>query len=861
MPFSRNVKLTMKPVSIYVRNENGRDRLLAPVCLGVPIARGVLNAADEICLLDQDGNPIISQTETMVLWPDRSIRWLKIQFCGLVEAGETHRYSLVNDPTVHALEPDTSSLSISTQIRDGLLHFNLPTLSCTASVTLKNENKHDYKSTVCSVNQEKTGPVVSLVELETIFYSDGKDAKVNFLIEYFRQLDTYRITSTVHNPSAATHANACWDLGDDASLLISEFGLSLCQLDELQPQSTSFCLSSDRDWISLDTNELTLLQASSGGENWQHANHVNADGVVDLPFSGFRWHAGELCGEGGRAQPLLHKRHQDVDWFLSVEKFWQNFPIALESDALGFSAKFMANSGSQPQELQGGEQKTYRLWLQKTASGETGENFAAKPLMAQLEPDYIASTLALDTFALQGEPLDRIIALGLHEENGFAAKRELIDEYGWRSFGDIVADHESHYLDSNEQFVSHYNNQYDPLYGFLRQYLVRGEDQWAILADDLVSHVSDIDIYHTKEDRAEYNHGLFWHTDHYLDAFSATHRTYSRHQQVDGEVTGGGGPGDQHCYSRGLCWHYLLTGEERSAREVIGLAAWVEAFIDGDGGVLSTLHHWRERKQCEAAIGDLIFRRNHYSMDRGTGNFINSLLDSYLVSADVNYLDKAAYVIENTFSASDDITLRQFNDVERTWFYTVFLQSVIRYVEITANDYPAEPARYGFSLAGLMHYASWMADHERPAMTEPEHLDFPNETWDAQEIRKAYILFYAASCIQDQSEQARFKAAAQRFYTHVLEVIGGSDCGHYSRIQAILMQNHGLYGYVAKVSYTYSDALPERFSPVAPGLAGEILSALLRLRPGREIKWLSHRIPLVKKLYDTVRHQSLLGKN
>ncbi len=47
-------------------------------------------------------------------------------------------------------------------------------------------------------------------------------------------------------------------------------------------------------------------------------------------------------------------------------------------------------------------------------------------------------------------------------------------------------------------------------------------------ANDLARHVSDIDIYHTSEDQAKYNNGLFWHTYHYVDAGKSTHRSYPK---------------------------------------------------------------------------------------------------------------------------------------------------------------------------------------------------------------------------------------------------------------------------------------------------------------------------------------------
>ena len=44
----------------------------------------------------------------------------------------------------------------------------------------------------------------------------------------------------------------------------------------------------------------------------------------------------------------------------------------------------------------------------------------------------------------------------------------------------------------------------------------------------------------------------------------------------------------------------------------------------------------------------------------------------------------------------------------------------------------------------LLHFARWMADHERPYLDRPELLEFPTETWAAQDIRKSEIFDLAA---------------------------------------------------------------------------------------------------------------------
>ena len=90
------------------------------------------------------------------------------------------------------------------------------------------------------------------------------------------------------------------------------------------------------------------------------------------------------------------------------------------------------------------------------------------------------------------------------------------------------ADHEQAYYDGPRPVISHYNNQFDMVLGGILQ-LARTEDPaWWDLFEPLARHVVDIDLYHTTRDRPAYNGGLFWFTDHYLDAATSTHRTYSR---------------------------------------------------------------------------------------------------------------------------------------------------------------------------------------------------------------------------------------------------------------------------------------------------------------------------------------------
>src|SRR5207302_2260076 len=173
-------------------------------------------------------------------------------------------------------------------------------------------------------------------------------------------------------------------------------------------------------------------------------------------------------------------------------------------------------------ELQGGEQKTHTIWFdfndEETRTDSTLD-WVHDPLHVRapaewyLESGAVPRLISRASFEVR---LEAILKETLDGKNSFLARREIIDEYGWRNYGDLYADHELAYYRGSLPLISHYNNQYDVLHGFILQFLLTGDKRWYELLDPLARHVIDIDIYHTQKDKSAYNGGLFWHTDHYL---------------------------------------------------------------------------------------------------------------------------------------------------------------------------------------------------------------------------------------------------------------------------------------------------------------------------------------------------------
>ena len=261
-----------------------------------------------------------------------------------------------------------------------------------------------------------------------------------------------------------------------------------------------------------------------------------------------------------RTNPQFRLSSSSANICAYIKDFWQNFPTAIEVVQNKIRLKLFPAQYSDTFELRGGEQKSHTFYIDFSDDAEA-LNWCNTPRSVRLDVEYIASTRVLPFLAKRNreDDVQNLINRGIVGAHNFFDKRETIDEYGWRNYGDIYADHEELEYQGPLQLISHYNNQYDALDCFLRQYLVSGDRRWFDLASPLARHIVDIDIYNTIEDRDEYNGGLFWHTDHYSNAHTCTHKAFSIKNTTNLDSEAGGGPGTEHCYTAGLTNFYFLT--------------------------------------------------------------------------------------------------------------------------------------------------------------------------------------------------------------------------------------------------------------------------------------------------------------
>jgi hypothetical protein len=637
---------------------------------------------------------------------------------------------------------------------------------------------------------EASGPVRATVFLAGEFRMGGSRLRIEARVSAFAVSGRVKWEVTIHNPRAARHRGGTWDFGDSRSARFRDLSLRARVVGE------SVLRARWRTEAALSASgsvgpTVHIYQESSGGDNWRSRNHVNARGEVPLGFKGYCVREPRGESRGARATPLVSVATSRVQVTGVIEQFWQNFPKAIEASSEGLRLAMFPQEFRDGFELLGGEQKTHRMWLDVAIDAETEADslaFVHAPAVFTVDPEWVATSAVLRVRTSMGDHArmaEELFSEAITGPGSFFAKREVIDEYGWRNFGEVYGDHENAYFAGERPVVSHYNNQYDLVGGLLTQYLLTGDERWYELGRDLARHVIDIDVYRTDQDKPAYSGGLFWHTDHYQDAHRAGHRTYSADSPA--ARTGrpyGGGPSNEHNYTSGLLLFHYLTGDRAARDAVLLLVRWVVDMDDGTKTLLGAVD------AGPTGLASSTASTEYHGPGRGAGNSINALVDAYELTRDRSFLERAEGLIRRCIHPDDDKASRELENLEARWSYLVFLQALGKYLEIKASADEFDDAFF-YARASLLSYAHWMRDHEVPYRTVLHRTEYPTETWPAHDLRKSVVFGYAAR-YAPPAERDGFRTAADRFRRESLEGLYAFETRTCTRPLAIVLQNEPL---------------------------------------------------------------------
>lgn len=812
-----------------------------PVRVGLPVARGDYDGRDRLVVAGPDGQPLPTQTRVLDRWSDGSVRWLLVDFV----AGTSDRdwqgelrpldRARETDPTAASpLTVDAAGSTVTVQV--GAATFTCraggplpcaptdpngqtwPIDASRTALDIRDLNGGRGTFLAKDVTVEDSGPLRTTVRVAGQVDGLTHPLMVEARVTWFAGSPIVRLDLTVRNPSAAKHPGGCWDLGDPGSIQLERLSLSLPFAPGFAPK-TCYSAEPEQPYAAV-SGPLEIYQDSSGGEAWHTAIHLNRHRTIATRFRGYTVRQGDavqgdpLQGNAVqqvpgapsrdaqttptdlRATPIVSLRGSMGELCAAITNFWQTFPKAIDVSAEALHLHLFPPQTEGGHELQAGEQKTHTLFLSFATAADAAISstleWTRAPAFCRSTPDYYATTAALPYLTPLSTERDAayvdLVQSAIEGPESFEQKRERLDSYGWRHFGDVYGDHEAAFHPGPGLLVSHWNNQYDTIAGAARQFLRSGDPRWWRMMVDMAAHVADIDVYHTDQDKSAYNHGLFWHTAHYVDADVATHRTYPSQARVSsGEHSYesqtkiiGGGPACGHLYATGLAVAYFLTGNDVARHAAIELANYVISCDDGS----RTIFKWLDRGYTGHATGS--GWDNYHGPGRGSANAVNTLLDGYWLTGEARFLEKAEQLIRRCIHPTEDVTRNRLDDVENRWFYTMFLQVLGRYLDVKAEAGQID-RMYRYARASLLHYARWMAAHARPFLDKPEQLEFPTETWAAQDVRKADIFLHAARHAADPAERARFLERADWFFRYVVDTLSTMPTKTFCRPVAILM--------------------------------------------------------------------------
>lgn len=776
---------------------------------GVPCPGGLFFPASRFIMENRFREITPVQSMAVALWPDGSIKWLIVDFPVTLRAFEkaVFRLRLLDDndrnpdtETSICIMEDSAAIRLNTGAglfvipKDSLAPFGAVEIQGTeildrdvSGITLILPDRSRAETAIDGCRIVERGPLrATIVRNGRLIDNSGKTlCHLACHQTFFPGSAACLMECAVHNPNAARHPGGVWDLGDPGSVFFKALSLSVsCRggFDYLEWRETPAARehrSTADSWV--------LYQDSSGAANWDSVNHIDGHRQPTVSFRGYKVISGSGMenGSGDQATPVL-KLSTRACWVAgTIRDFWQNFPKSLEAKAGTFTFGLFPDRCRALYELQGGERKRHTLFLE---FGGTEAETVIPALQARLniypDPSWTETTEAVPYFTLRNDPvykdyLDSIIS-GPHS---FFEKRNIIDEYGWRNFGDIYADHEAVRHQGPQPFIAHYNNQYDFIHAGIVHFLRTGDRRWFDLAEDLARHVADIDIYHTDRDRAAFNHGQFWHTDHYREAHTCTHRGYSACNRNNGRAYGGG-PSSENNYSSGLLHYYYLTGDPFAREAVLELAEWIFGMDDGARTLFALFDDGPTGLASQTAETDF------HKAGRGAGNSINTMIDAFRLTGGYRYLQKAEELIRRCVHPEDDIDALRLDDPEFRWSYLVFFQVLGKYLDLKV-EHRTPDGPYFYARDSLLHYARWMAGHEKPYKELLHKVDIPTETWPAQDIRKCHVL-YAAAKYAPPEEKMTFHELGGYFYRKCLEDLLGFETAYLARPLVIL----AAYGYL-----------------------------------------------------------------
>src|SRR5205807_2002201 len=146
-----------------------------------------------------------------------------------------------------------------------------------------------------------------------------------------------------------------------------------------------------------------------------------------------------------RASPRVALGGEEAAITVAVPEFWQQFPKAIDVAGESLLVRLFPETPGHPFELQGGEQKTHTVWIALGEPSESGDlplAWVHQPVRVLVAPTWYAASGSVPHLPVApawgaGEKrLDTLLTEAVSGPESFFGKREVVDEYGWRHYGE-----------------------------------------------------------------------------------------------------------------------------------------------------------------------------------------------------------------------------------------------------------------------------------------------------------------------------------------------------------------------------------------------------------------------------------------
>ncbi len=545
---------------IEVIETKGAARRLAPVTIGVPIAKSALvSDASELALVrtGRDGSPIPCQVEPLARWEAplgetrAPLRFVRVDAVVPLAAHERVRLDLVRgrpapppvplrlERTPEAIvvdagaarftfpaERDAFLSGVRTEARDGFAEAIDPSSAGGLRVLAREGGEPHLGASVCpdSVTVDAAGPVRAALTFRTTHRPGTGNAAYPGALdvletvtryEAFAGLPLVRVTLTLRNPDRMKakdiHAG-----GPDVEHVFEDVTF------RLPPERAR---GDEGDGAEADA--VVVYQDSSGGENWGPS--PDGSSFHATAFRGFkifrrpsRQGEPEEIGSDLRFDGVLERPGAGSTAAVFQPEMAENYPKALRASPRGaIDVGLFPGEWSVPHRFRGGLQKTHRFSFAFASRGfERPGQLAAEERDApfvKLDPSLARDSLAAglysiedgDLFPRHESAIDAILdyrgPLPSREGDVFR-EIERKDLYGWLDWGD-------HYRAGSKSSRYFGNNEFDFSSVFLLQDLrsPRIDPRWRRLGAAMARHLADVDVYHTSRDLDWANHGVRKH--------------------------------------------------------------------------------------------------------------------------------------------------------------------------------------------------------------------------------------------------------------------------------------------------------------------------------------------------------------